>query len=71
LIQDTGYGAYVFFAVFCILAFIWTFFCVPETSGRTLEQMDAVFKDNSISAERARRQAIENELMGEHHGVTA
>ncbi|KAL4986502.1 general substrate transporter [Aspergillus falconensis] len=70
LIQDTGYGAYVFFAVFCVLAFIWTFFCVPETSGRTLEQMDAVFKDNSISAERARRQAIENELMEEHHGVT-
>ncbi|KAL4972862.1 general substrate transporter [Aspergillus desertorum] len=70
LIQDTGYGAYVFFAVFCVLAFIWTFFCVPETSGRTLEQMDALFKDNSITAERARRQAIESELMEEYHGVT-
>ncbi|KAL4928116.1 sugar porter family MFS transporter [Aspergillus undulatus] len=68
LIQDTGYGAYVFFAVFCVLAFIWAYFCVPETSGRTLEQMDAVFKDNSSSAERGRRQAIENELM-EQHGV--
>ncbi|KAL4880266.1 general substrate transporter [Aspergillus karnatakaensis] len=65
LIQDTGYGAYVFFAVFCVLAFIWSFFCVPETSGKTLEQMDAVFKDNSTSAERARRQTIENELMDE------
>ncbi|KAL4955806.1 general substrate transporter [Aspergillus filifer] len=65
LIQDTGYGAYVFFAVFCTLAFIWAYFCVPETSGRTLEQMDAVFKDNSSSAERGKRQAIENELMGE------
>jgi hypothetical protein len=68
LIQDTGYGAYVFFAVFCILAFIWAYFFVPETSGRTLEQMDAVFKDNSSSAERARRSAIENELMEAQHG---
>ncbi|KAL2816604.1 general substrate transporter [Aspergillus cavernicola] len=63
LIQDTGYGAYVFFAVFCILAFIWTYFFVPETSGKTLEQMDAVFKDNSSSAETARWHAIENELL--------
>ncbi|KAL2867426.1 sugar porter family MFS transporter [Aspergillus lucknowensis] len=68
LIQDTGYGAYVFFAVFCILAFVWAYFCVPETKGRTLEQMDAVFKDNSSSAEQARRHAIENELMGAQHG---
>ncbi|KAL3472391.1 general substrate transporter [Aspergillus californicus] len=63
LIQDTGYGAYVFFAVFCILAFIWSYLFVPETSGKTLEQMDAVFKDNSSSAETARWHAIENELM--------
>ncbi|KAL3465729.1 general substrate transporter [Aspergillus heterothallicus] len=68
LIQDTGYGAYVFFAVFCILAFVWAYFFVPETNGRTLEQMDAVFKDNSSSAERARRDAIENELMDAQRG---
>lgn len=32
--------AYTFFAVFCLLSLIWTFFFVPETKGRTLEAMD-------------------------------
>ncbi|KXG51101.1 General substrate transporter [Penicillium griseofulvum] len=63
LVQDTGYGAYVFFAVFCILAGMWTYFFVPETKGRTLEQMDHVFKDNSSEEEKAKRRVIENELI--------
>ncbi|GMG01065.1 unnamed protein product [Aspergillus oryzae] len=63
VIQNTGFGAYTFFAVFCLLAFVWTFFFVPETKGRTLEQMDHVFKDNSSEAEEARRHAIEVELL--------
>ena len=28
---------YTFFAVFCLLSLVWTFWFVPETSGRTLE----------------------------------
>ncbi|CAI7638650.1 unnamed protein product [Penicillium bialowiezense] len=63
LVQDTGYGAYVFFAVFCVLAGVWTFFFVPETKGRTLEQMDHVFKDNSSEAEKEKRAAIEAQLI--------
>lgn len=66
LIEDTGYGAYVFFAVFCVLSGIWTYLFVPETKGRTLEQMDHVFKDNSSEQEQARRRAIEVELLNEH-----
>ncbi|KAK5015942.1 major facilitator superfamily domain-containing protein [Cryomyces antarcticus] len=45
LVQNTGFGACVFFAVFCLFSGIWTFFFVPETMRRTLEQMDHVFKD--------------------------
>ncbi|KAJ5972600.1 General substrate transporter [Penicillium vulpinum] len=63
LVQNTGYGAYVFFAVFCVLAGVWTFLFVPETKGRTLEQMDHVFKDNSSEEEKVKRRAIENELI--------
>ncbi|KAJ5139164.1 General substrate transporter [Penicillium bovifimosum] len=63
LVQDTGHGAYIFFAVFCVLAAVWTYFFVPETKGRTLEQMDHVFKDNSSEEERAMRQVIETELI--------
>ncbi|OJJ30621.1 hypothetical protein ASPWEDRAFT_120518 [Aspergillus wentii DTO 134E9] len=63
LVQDTGYGAYVFFAIFCLLSGVWTFFFVPETMGKSLEDMDGIFKDNSSEAEKERRHAIEVELL--------
>ena len=62
LVQDTGFGAYTFFAVFCLLSLIWTFFFVPETMGRSLEEMDHIFKDNSSAVEQERRRAIEVEV---------
>ncbi|KAL8853961.1 MAG: hypothetical protein Q9221_001269 [Calogaya cf. arnoldii] len=67
LVQNTGFGAYTFFAVFCLLSFVWTFFFVPETRGRTLEQMDHVFKDISSEEEEARRHAIEADIIASHH----
>lgn len=62
LVEGTGYGAYVFFAAFCLLSFVWTFFVVPETAGKTLEQMDSVFKDISSLEEEQRRERIEREI---------
>ncbi|KAI1213732.1 general substrate transporter [Annulohypoxylon truncatum] len=62
LVQNTGFGTYIFFCVFCLLAFVWVYFVVPETNGRTLEQMDHVFHDNTGSVEAARRARIETEL---------
>ena len=56
---------FVFFAVFCLLSFIWTFYFVPETSGRTLEAMDHVFKDNNNEAENTRRDTIERSLIAD------
>ncbi|KAL9579810.1 MAG: hypothetical protein Q9212_004880 [Teloschistes hypoglaucus] len=67
LVQNTGFGAYTFFAVFCLLSFVWTYFFVPETRGRTLEQMDHVFKDIDSQEEEARRHAIEAEIIASHH----
>ena len=65
LVEDTGHGAYIFFAVFCVLAGVWTFFFMPETMGCTLEQMDHVFKDNSSEHERERRHMIEAGVLAE------
>ncbi|KAK7527828.1 putative MFS monosaccharide transporter [Phyllosticta citriasiana] len=64
LVQNTGFGAYTFFAVFCLLALLWTFFFIPETNGRSLEQMDQVFKDLSSEEEDAKRARIEAAMMG-------
>ncbi|OQD69454.1 hypothetical protein PENPOL_c002G09457 [Penicillium polonicum] len=59
LVQNTGYGTYVFFCVFCALSFAWTWFFVPETNGKTLEEMDSVFGDNTSSVETEQRARIE------------
>lgn len=47
MLESIGFGTYVFFAVFCGLAGVWAVFFVPETMGKTLEQMDEVFGDMS------------------------
>lgn len=63
LVQKTNFGAYLFFALFCLFSLIWTYFFVPETNGRSLEQMDMVFKDASGEEDEARRAAIEQRIM--------
>ncbi|KAF3047679.1 hypothetical protein E8E12_011341 [Didymella heteroderae] len=62
LVQNTGYGAYTFFAVFCLLAFVFTFFFIPETAGKSLEEMDRVFQDVDSADEEARKARIMNEI---------
>lgn len=38
------WGTFLFFAVWCLIAIVYAFFCVPETAGLSLEQMDYVFQ---------------------------
>ncbi|CBX98280.1 hypothetical protein IAQ61_010377 [Plenodomus lingam] len=63
LVQNTGYGAYTFFAVFCLLGLVFTWFFVPETTGKTLEEMDKVFGDVSSEAEEQRKARIMREIV--------
>ncbi|KAF4463982.1 quinate permease [Fusarium albosuccineum] len=43
MISDLGYGAYFFFSAILVCMGIWAAFFVPETKGKTLEEMDALF----------------------------
>lgn len=52
MLSNIGYGTYIFFAAMCFLSGIWAFFLVPETSGKTLEELDEVFGDTSGQEER-------------------
>ncbi|KAK7513312.1 general substrate transporter [Phyllosticta citriasiana] len=52
MIEEAGFGTYVFFAIMCMLAAVWAFLLVPETKGKTLEQIDEVFGDASGAEER-------------------
>ena len=45
MLDSAGFGTYLFFAAFCFLAIVWAYFLVPETKGKTLEEMDDVFGD--------------------------
>ena len=63
LVQNTGFGTYVFFATFCLLSLVWTHIFVPETRGCTLEQMDHVFKDVVSEHDECRRKAIASDLL--------
>ncbi|WZH40763.1 general substrate transporter [Fusarium acuminatum] len=51
MIESIGFGVYVFFGSWCFLAGAWAFFLVPETKGKTLEQMDDVFGDHAAQEE--------------------
>lgn len=57
-----GFGAYTFFAIFCGLSAVWTWFAVPETKGKSLEDMDRVFGDNAAEEDVARRREILREI---------
>ncbi|KAJ5714038.1 uncharacterized protein N7483_011219 [Penicillium malachiteum] len=52
MLDNITYGTYIFFAAMCFLAGVWAFFFVPETSGKTLEELDAVFGDSRGQEER-------------------
>ncbi|KAH6997426.1 general substrate transporter [Ilyonectria destructans] len=54
MLESLGWGTYIFFAAFCLLAFVFTYFFVPETKGKSLEDMDAVFGDTAAQEEKAR-----------------
>ncbi|EYE90436.1 sugar porter family MFS transporter [Aspergillus ruber CBS 135680] len=66
MMANIGYRTYIFFAVWCVLAGMWAFFLVPETSGKTLEQIDEVFGDITSQEEsEIMREATSAVIFGE------
>jgi hypothetical protein len=55
----------VFFAVFGLLSFAFVWFCVPETRGKTLEEMDTVFGDRSGGDDIAKKEHVLREVYNE------
>lgn len=65
LVERTAYGTYVVFAIFCLLSLVWTLLFVPETSGKTLEEMDHLFSDAGSAAEYARIERIRRTIIND------
>ncbi|OBT38704.1 hypothetical protein VE00_10652 [Pseudogymnoascus sp. WSF 3629] len=66
MLTTITWGTYIFFAAFCLLAFAFTYFFIPETRGKTLEDMDLVFGDTEAHEEKERIRGIEAQLRGVH-----
>jgi sugar porter (SP) family MFS transporter len=43
-------GTFWLFALFCVLAYVWIWRSVPETKGRSLEEIEAMFADAHAAA---------------------
>ena len=49
------WGAFLFFAAWCLIAWLYVFFCVPEVSGMSVEEIDQLFKGPWFQAYRRKR----------------
>lgn len=52
MLSAITWGTYIFFAVWTILGGLFIYFLVPETKGKTLEEMDQVFGSHTSGQER-------------------
>ncbi|KAK9453400.1 general substrate transporter [Dipodascopsis uninucleata] len=62
MLEKMTYGTYIFFAAFAVIGFFFTLFMIPETRGRSLEEMDEVFNDTTSIDDKRRLQQISNDL---------
>lgn len=46
-VTAASWGVYIFLGMMCVFGATYVFFFVPETKGRTLDEMDELFGDNS------------------------
>jgi len=68
-IETSQFGAFIFFGVVTVIGVCWVFFLVPETKGRTLEEMDEIFGSGEArfaAEDAARKDRIERDI-----GLTA
>ncbi|GAQ45140.1 hypothetical protein AtubIFM56815_000084 [Aspergillus tubingensis] len=66
-IAASTYGTFIFFGCITVVGAVYVWFFVPETKGRTLEEMDELFGSEGMAAEdEALRQQIDREI-----GLTA
>lgn len=63
-----GWGTYLFFGCFCFLASVFSFFFVPETAGRSLEQIAGVFGDQADADELEIEREVIQELRARYAG---
>lgn len=62
MVISLGWGTYLFFGCFCFAASIFSFFFVPETASKTLEEIGDMFGDASVAEEEMIRRRVMEEI---------
>jgi len=62
-VAKASYGAYIFLGLMCVFGAAYVYLFTPETKGRTLEELDEVFGDNSGTSRT--EQEIHNRILKE------
>ncbi|MCJ1299531.1 hypothetical protein MMC08_002323 [Hypocenomyce scalaris] len=62
-IAASNFGTFIFFGIITTIGAAWVYFFVPETKGRTLEEMDELFGSVGFAAEDAlTKEKIERDI---------
>jgi len=59
MLESLTWGAYIFFSVWCVIGGLFIYFFIPETKGKTLEEMDQVFGANTAAQDLADFAAVQ------------
>jgi hypothetical protein len=51
MLSNIGWGTYIFFAFWSAAGGVFIWLCMPETKGKTLEEMDQVFGSHTATEE--------------------
>lgn len=62
MLETITWGTYIIFAAFMFIALLFTFFFIPETRNRSLEEMDEVFGDTAATQDKERLAALADEI---------
>lgn len=62
MLKSITFGTFYFFLVFCLILIVWVYFCVPETKGLRIEEMDQIFGGNQGVEDMARIADIRRRL---------
>lgn len=54
MLAKIKFGTFIVFAASCVGCFCWAKFVIPETAGKTVEEMDLLFRDQLASTQAAR-----------------
>lgn len=62
MLANIGYKTFIVFMCFCVTGFFWALFVLPELKGLSLEEIDALFMDNSSAEETERFERITRDI---------